>query len=75
MALTRVKLPVSIELIAKFSGVEERSRIRRCVAGLGAVSSPRGRDNAGEPQKRYRIYHESFLDFIAELDEVRDSAE
>ena len=73
MALTRVKLPVSIDLIAKFSGVEERSRIRSVLQDWGQFLHQEVVDNAGEPQKRYRIYHESFLDFIAELDEVNDS--
>lgn len=75
MALTRVKMPVSIDLIAKFSGVEERTRIRGVLQDWGQFLHQEVVDNAGEPQKRYRIYHESFLDFIAELDEVKDSAD
>ena len=75
MSLTRVKLPVSIDLIAKFSGVEERSRIRGVLQDWGQFLHQEVVDNAGEPQKRYRIYHESFLEFIAELDEVKDSAD
>jgi hypothetical protein len=74
MALTRVKLPVSIDLIGKFSGVEERSRIRGVLRDWGQFLHEEVVDNGDEPQKRYRIYHESFLDFIAELDEVKDSA-
>jgi hypothetical protein len=74
MALTRVKLPVSIDLVAKFSGVEERPRIRGVLQDWGQFLHQELVDDAGEPQRRYRIYHESFLDFIAELDEVKDSA-
>jgi len=75
MALTRVKKPVSIDLIAKFSGVEEHSRIRTVLQDWGQFLHQEVADDDGRPQKRYRIYHESFFDFIAELDEVRDSAE
>jgi len=72
MALTVVKLPVSIDLIAKFSGVNELPRIRGVLQDWGQFLHQEVVDNNGESQKRYRLYHESFLDFIAIKEEVQD---
>ena len=72
MALTVVKLPVSIDLIAKFSGVRELPRIRGVLQDWGQFLHQELADNNGESQKRYRLYHQSFLDFIAIKEEVKD---
>lgn len=72
MALTVVRLPVSIDLIAKFSGVSEMPRIRAVLQDWGQFLHQEIVDNNGESQKRYRLYHESFLDFIAIKEEVKD---
>jgi hypothetical protein len=72
MALTAVREPVSIELIRHFSKVEEYTRIRAVlqewVQFLREVKITEG----GGPQKRYRLYHTSFHDFIVGLEEVAD---
>jgi hypothetical protein len=72
MALTVVKLPVSIDLIAKFSGVNELPRIRGVLQDWGQFLHQEIVNNNEESQKRYRLYHESFLDFIAVKEEVQD---
>lgn len=72
MALTVVKLPVSIDLIAKFSGVRDLPRIRGVLQDWGQFLHQEIVDDSGESQKRYRLYHESFLDFIAVKEEVKD---
>jgi len=74
MALTRVKKPVSIILIAKFSGVQDTPRIRGVLRDWEQFLHTEVATCDGVLENHYRIYHESFLDFIRELDEVKDSA-
>jgi len=74
LALVIVREPVSIELIGEFSGVADQSRIRRVLMDwreflhIRMVALDDGR------QKRFRIYHASYQDFINDKDEVRDKA-
>jgi hypothetical protein len=72
MALTVVKDPVSIDLIVKFSGVPERSRIRSVLDEWAQFLHEEQVEHAGEIQKRYRVYHASFHDFITEQEEIAD---
>jgi hypothetical protein len=72
MALTVVKKPVSIDLISEFSGVRDRSRIRSVLLEWGQFLHQDFADIHNQPKERYRIYHESFLDFIAEKEEVKE---
>lgn len=72
MALTEVKQAVSIDLIADFSGVAQRARIRRVLEEWQQFLYEEPVQLEGGLQKRYRIYHASFHDFIAEKDEVAD---
>jgi len=66
VALTVVKEPVSVDLIAAFSGVSDARRIRAVLAAWdGFLYTTRV-----EEEKRYRLYHASFHDFIAAKDEV-----
>jgi hypothetical protein len=73
VALTVVKEPVSIDLIEDFAGVKDRKRIWTVLQEWDQfLYTKQERDDAGQPQKRYRLYHESFHDFIAAKDEVAD---
>lgn len=73
LALTVIKEPISMELIQKFSKVEDRRRIRAVLNEWEQfLYTASAEDEAGQPQKRYRLYHASFHDFIAAKDEVAD---
>jgi hypothetical protein len=72
MALTVVKEPVSIDLIADFAGVDQRARIRRVLEDWQQFLYEEQVPYEDGLQKRYRIYHASFHDFIADKEEVED---
>lgn len=73
-ALTVVQEPVSARLLGRFAGVEDSRRVQavldrwREFLYQTTVVDP----ETGEPQKRYRLYHASFQEFIAAKDEVRE---
>jgi hypothetical protein len=73
VALTVVKEPVSIDLIQDFSEVSERKRIVSVLKEWDQfLYRTESADDGGLPQKRYRLYHASFQEFIAAKDEVAD---
>ena len=73
VALTVIKEPISMDLIQKFSGVEDRRWIRAVLNEWEQfLYTASVEDEEGQPQKRYRLYHASFHDFIAAKDEVAD---
>lgn len=72
MALTVVKEPVSIDLIADFSNVQERARIREVLHEWEQFLHEEHIPYEGDLQKRYHVYHASFHDFIAKKEEVED---
>lgn len=72
MALTVVQAPVSIDLIADFSGVQERVRIRAVLREWAQFLHIDEVLHEDAIQKRYRIYHDSFQDFISDKEEVGD---
>jgi AAA ATPase domain len=72
MALTAVKSPVSIDLISEFARVKEIPRIRGVLQEWGQFLHEELVEYQGVFQKRYRIYHESFHEFIADKQEVQD---
>jgi predicted ATPase len=72
MALTVVKEPVSIDLIADFSNVQGRARIREALHEWGQFLHEEQVPYEGGLQKRYHVYHASFHDFIAKKEEVED---
>jgi hypothetical protein len=72
MALTVVKEPVSLDLIADFSGVQERPRIRSVLQEWGQFLAVEQVLQEGVPQSRYYVYHPSFRDFIAKKEEIGD---
>ena len=73
VALTIVREPVSMDLIAGFSKVSDRRAIRSVLRDwkqflhISLIEE--------ENQKRYRIYHGSYQDFIRAKDEVQDENE
>ncbi len=72
MALTVVKEPISIDLIADFSGVRERTRIREVLSEWAPFLHEEQVIFEGSLQRRYHIYHPSFQDFITRKEEVED---
>jgi hypothetical protein len=73
VALTVIKEPISMDLIQKFSGVDDRRRIRAVLNEWEPLLYTASvEDEEGEIRKRYRLYHASFHDFIAAKDEVAD---
>ena len=72
MALTVVKKPVSIDLIADFSEVRERARIREVLHEWAQFLHEEQVPYEGELQKRYHLYHASFHDFIEKKEMVED---
>ena len=69
MALTVVDVPVTTEALAQLARVKQRSRVQGVLRDwqqfLTIVEMSEG-------PKRYRIYHASFLDFIAAQEEVQE---
>ena len=72
MALSVAKLPVSVDLLSSFSGVSDRPRIRAALLQWSQFLHTSTVEDAGQAQTRYRLYHESFIDFIASKEEVKD---
>jgi hypothetical protein len=72
LALTQVDDPVSIDLLAKFSGVKERARISKVLEEWKPFLYKMQVEYQGELQKRYRIYHTSFADFLKHQEEVME---
>lgn len=72
IALTIVKEPVSIDLIADFSKVQDRRRIRSVLNEWQQFLYEGKVEYEGGLQKRYRVYHDSFREFIASKDEVEE---
>ncbi len=71
VALQAVKEPISIDLIADFTSVDSRTQIRAVLDRWKQFLYEAKVDDEEEgPQKRYRLYHASFTDFIAAKDEV-----
>lgn len=72
VALTIAKEPISMDLIAEFSGVRQRARIQAVLEEWAAFLQPIEAQEEGEKETRWRLYHESFHDFIAEKDQVKE---
>jgi hypothetical protein len=73
VALAIAKEPISANLIADFSRVGDRARIQVALEEWSQFLQPvEAQDDGGKPQKRYRLYHESFHDFIKGKDQIRE---
>jgi len=71
MALTVVHESVSIEQLEEFSDVDP-PRIRTVLQEWRPFLYEEEVSHNGGAQKRYRVYHASFHDFIAEKEEIAD---
>lgn len=72
MALAVTKAPISLDLIAQYSGVQERPRIREILQEWAQFLHEEQVMYQGEMQRRYGLYHASFYDFIAKREEIAD---
>ncbi len=72
LALTQVKKPVSIDLMANFSGILEHARILNVLAEWEQFLYKEEQLYKGDLQMRYRIYHDTFNDFLKHLEEVKE---
>lgn len=72
MALTVVKKPVSIDLIEEFSGIKERPHIRSVLYEWSQFLHEEQVEYEDGLKKCYRLYHDSFHDFMAHKEEVAD---
>ncbi len=69
VALTVTKRPISVNLISKFSKVEQLSRITQVLTEWKQFLYEE--DNTYNIQdKKYRLYHDNFHDFITSKDQV-----
>jgi len=71
VALTIAKEPISLELISKFSQVKQSAHIHEVLAEWAGFLQPAEVEEAGERETRWRLYHDSFHDFIAAKDQVK----
>jgi CHAT domain len=70
VALTVLREAVSVDLITAFSGVADRRRIRAVLGAWEAFLWSAEVEHGGQRQRRYRLYHASFQEFIAAKDEI-----
>jgi len=71
--LAVVREPIPIELIASYSGVD-RSRVRAVLKEWAPFLQDEVVEREGEPLRCWRIYHASFLEFLARKDEIADES-
>jgi hypothetical protein len=71
--LAVVREPIPIELIASYSGVD-RPRVRAVLREWSPFLQDELVEHGGEVRRCWRIYHASFLDFLARKDEIADES-
>ena len=71
-ALTVVREPVSVALLAEFSRVADRARVRDVLHEWSAFVERRQPAAGDHPGIRYRLYHASFHDFLSSKPEVSE---
>jgi CHAT domain/NACHT domain len=73
VALTVVREPLSVDIISKFAGIEERRLVLQTLEEWKPfLATVLARDTQGLEEKRYSLYHESFYRFILGKEEVAD---
>lgn len=72
VALSVVREPASINLISRFSQVRDRRRVREVIREWSSYIHEEEVDYNGESQRWFRLYHSSFIDFIASKQEIAD---
>lgn len=70
IALTVTNEPISLDLIADFSKIANHGQILSVIHEWKQFLFETQILHQGVPQKRWRLYHDSFRDFIAAKDEV-----
>lgn len=72
LALTQAKQPIPIDLLMEFSGVSHRARIRDVLNDWSEFLYETVREVGERNERLYRIYHDSFREFVAKIEEVED---
>jgi len=72
VALTVAKKPISIELIEEFTKISKRARIRSVLEEWSQFLRKLDVYKEDSLCKYYRLYHASFHDFVASLEEIED---
>jgi len=70
VALTVTKRPISAEMISKFSKIEQQARVYSVLEEWKQFLYEEAVTTDNVLQKRYRLYHDDFHDFIASKDLV-----
>jgi hypothetical protein len=70
VALSIVKEPVPVDLISKFSRIKDMRHVNAVLREWQQFLYQQKVAENGVLQKRYRVYHDSFREFIASRDEV-----
>ena len=70
IALSIVKEPVSLNLISEFSGVKDVRRIKAVLHEWQQFLYVQNVETETGSEKRWRVYHDSFREFIGNKDEV-----
>ncbi|HYO15719.1 MAG TPA: CHAT domain-containing protein [Thermoanaerobaculia bacterium] len=74
MALTVVSEPVPLDAVQRFAGVDDPLRVLSVLKDWQAfLHEETFAGDGGTKEKRYRLYHLSFLDFLKKKDEVEVS--
>jgi CHAT domain-containing protein/AAA ATPase-like protein len=71
VALAIAREPISVSLISDFSGIKGRARIQEVLDEWSPFLQAAEVQEGDEMRTRYRLYHESFHDFIAAKDQVQ----
>lgn len=72
LALSETLEAVTIDVLMEFSGVSSRSRVRSVLNDWIEFLYTTQRAANGDSESLYRIYHDSFREFIASQEEVAD---
>ena len=70
IALSIAKEPISIDLISEFSQIRDIRRINATLLEWQQFLYQTKVEKAGISQRRWRVYHDSFREFIAKKEEV-----
>lgn len=70
VSLSITKEPITIEVISDFSGVDDLKRVRNVLAEWQEFLYETVIEKNGHLETRWRVYHDSFREFIANKDEV-----
>ncbi|MES1243467.1 MAG: CHAT domain-containing protein [Acidobacteriota bacterium] len=73
VGLTVAREPISTGLISDFSGIQDRARVQMALDEWSQFLQPISVEDGDDgPELRYRLYHDSFHDFIKGKDQVKE---